>query len=52
LQPQNTLFKLNLAKIHLKGGKKDLAKKELDELAKLGEKFPAHAEVASLLKSM
>ena len=52
LQPQNTLFKLNMAKIHIKGGKKDLAKKELDELAKLGEKFPAQGEVANLLKSM
>jgi putative PEP-CTERM system TPR-repeat lipoprotein len=50
LQPQNALFKLNLAKIHIKGGKKDLAKKELDELTKLGEKFPGQAEVASLLK--
>ena len=26
--------------------------KELDELAKLGDKFPAQAEVASLLKSL
>ena len=51
-QPQNTLFKLNLAKIHIKGGKKDLARKELDDLAKLGDKFPAQAEVAALLKSL
>jgi putative PEP-CTERM system TPR-repeat lipoprotein len=50
LQPTNAQFKLNLAKIYLKGGKKDLAKKTLDELAKLGEKFPAQAEVAALLK--
>ncbi len=52
LQPQNRMFKLNLAKIHAKGGKKDLARKELDELAKLGDKFPAQAEVESLLKSL
>jgi putative PEP-CTERM system TPR-repeat lipoprotein len=52
LQPQNLLFKLNLAKIHVKGGKKDLAKKELDALAKLGEKFGGQAEVAALLKSL
>ena len=52
LQPQNPLFKLNLAKIHLKGGKKDLAKKELDELAKLGGKFGGQAEVAELLKGL
>lgn len=51
-QPQNTLFKLNLAKIHVKGGKKDLARKELDELVKLGDKFPAQAEVAAMLKSL
>lgn len=52
LRPQNALFKLNLAKIHIKGGKKDLARKELDELSKLGEKFPAQAEVAGLLTGL
>lgn len=52
LQPQNNLFKLNLAKIHIKGGMKDLARKELGELGKLGDKFPAQAEVAALLKSL
>lgn len=52
LQPENPLFKLNLAKIHLKGGKKDLAKKELDELAKLGDKFGGQAEVSELLKGL
>ena len=52
LQPENALFKLNLAKIHIKGGKKDLARKELDELAKLGDKFAGQAEVASLLKGL
>lgn len=52
LQPQNPLLKLNLAKIHLKGGKKDLAKKELDELATLGNKFGAQAEVSELLKGL
>lgn len=51
-QPQNPLFKLNLAKIHIKGGKKDLARKELDDLVKLGDKFAGQAEVASLLKSL
>ncbi|MDD2881472.1 MAG: PEP-CTERM system TPR-repeat protein PrsT [Rhodoferax sp.] len=52
LQPQNPLFKLNLAKIHIKGGKKDLAKKELDELAKLGDKFVGQAEVTDLLRGL
>ncbi|MFZ4623365.1 MAG: tetratricopeptide repeat protein [Rhodoferax sp.] len=51
-QPQNALFKLNLAKIHIKGGQKDLAKKELDELVKLGDKFAGQGEVAELLKGL
>ena len=52
LQPENAIYKLNLAKIHLQGGKKELARKELDELGKLGSKFAAQAEVASLLRSL
>ncbi len=52
LQPQNALFKFNLAKIHIKGGKKDLARKELDELTKLGTKFSGHAEVTALIKTL
>ena len=52
LQPQNAMFKLNLAKIHINGGKKDLARKELDELTKLGDEFAAQAEVANLLKGL
>ena len=52
LQPENNALKLNLAKIYIKGGKKDLARKELDELAKLGDKFPAQGDVASLLKTL
>ncbi len=52
LQPLNAVLKLNLAKIHLKGGQKDLARKQLDELAGLGDKFPAQAEVAMLRTSL
>ncbi len=51
-QPQNNLFKFNLAKIHIKGGKKDLARTELEALAKLGDKYPGQADVASLLKTL
>lgn len=51
LQPANIAYKFNLAKIHIQGGKKDLARPHLEDLAKLGDKFPAHAEVATLLKS-
>jgi len=52
LQPQNPMFKLNLAKIHLQGGQKDLAKKDLDDLTKLGDKFGGQTEVAELLKGI
>ena len=51
-QPQNNLFKFNLAKIHIKGGKKELARTELENLAKLGDKFQGQSEVAKLLKSL
>ena len=50
--PDQPLYKLNLARIHIKGGKKDLARKELDELAKLGDKFRGQSEVAALLKTL
>jgi hypothetical protein len=40
---------LNLAKIYIAAGSKDLARKELDVLAKLGDKFGGQTEVASLL---
>lgn len=52
LQPENTAFKLNLAKINIKAGNKDLARKELEELGKLGDTFTAQAEVAMLLKGL
>ncbi|MEO7938389.1 MAG: tetratricopeptide repeat protein, partial [Burkholderiaceae bacterium] len=52
LQPDNPVYKLNLAKIHIKGGKKDLARKELDELAKLGDKFRGQAEVSAMIKAL
>ena len=51
-QPENGAYKLNLAKVHLKGGNKDLARKELDALAKLGDKFQGQSEVTSLLKNL
>ena len=52
LAPQSALIRLNFAKALVKTGKKDEAKKELDELAKLGEKFPAQAEIAKLRQSL
>ena len=50
--PQNAMIRFNLAKALVKTGKKDEAKKELDELAKLGDKFPAHAEAEKLRQSL
>ena len=50
--PQNSMIRFNLAKALVKTGKKDEAKKELDELAKLGDKFPAQAEVGRMLQSL
>ena len=52
LAPQSAAIRFNLAKALVKAGKKDEAKKELDELTKLGEKFPAQAEVIKLLQSL
>ena len=50
-QPGNSAFRLNLAKIYIAAGDKARAKIELDALAKVGEKDPAHAEVMQLLKA-
>lgn len=52
LQPQAAIIRLNYAKVLLKAGDKAAARKELDELAKLGDKFAAQAEVGQLLKSL
>ena len=52
LAPQAAEIRLNLAKALVKAGKKDEAKKELNELVKLGDKYPAQAEVDKLLKSL
>lgn len=50
--PKAALIKLNLAKVQIKAGKTAEARKLLDELAKLGDKFPAQAEVAALQKGL
>ena len=50
--PQNGVFKLNLARIHIRAGNKDLARKTLDDLAKLGDKFRGQSEVANLMKTL
>jgi len=50
--PDNHLFRLNFAKIHLKGGRKDLAKKELEAIQKAGDNFAGQKEVSDLLKGL
>ncbi len=50
--PSDPVLKLTLAKLLIKSGDKPYAKAELEDLAKLGEKFRDHAEVTSLLKSL
>lgn len=52
LQPDAPALRMNLAKLYIKTGDKSLAKKELDDLAKLGETFSGQAEVAELLKNL
>ncbi len=52
LQPANGDFRLSLAKIYIKSGEKAKAKDELDILSRLGDKYPAHAEVSTLMKSL
>jgi putative PEP-CTERM system TPR-repeat lipoprotein len=51
-QPQNDALKLNLAKIYIAAGDKARAKAELDMLAKRGDAFASHLEVAALLKTL
>ena len=52
LQPQYAPFRLNLARLYIQSGDKASAKTELDQLAKLGDKFPGQAEVERLLKTL
>ena len=48
LAPNAAAIRLNLARALVKDGQKDAARKELDTLAKLGDKFAGQAEVAKL----
>lgn len=52
LAPQQAMIRLNYAKALIKTGQKTEARSELDELAKLGDKFAAQAEVTALLKGL
>ena len=50
--PNDPALKLTLAKLLIKSGDKAYARAELEDLAKLGDKFREQAEVATLLKSL
>jgi predicted Zn-dependent protease len=52
LAPNVPDLRLNLAKGLIKANQKDAAKKELAELAKLGDKFPAQSEVTKLMQGL
>jgi len=52
IQADNPVFKLNMAKIYVKAGEKDSARKQLDDLAKLGDKFSGQAEVTKLRETL
>lgn len=51
-QPDQPSYKLNLAQILIQSGDKPAAKIELENLAKLGPKFPQHKQVDALLKTL
>ena len=50
--PGHAEIRLNLARGLIAAGQKDEARKELDALAKLGDKFEGHSEVAKLRKQL
>lgn len=52
LAPANPAIKLNLAKAMIKAGSTADAKKELDELVALGDRFPDQGEVKELLQGL
>jgi putative PEP-CTERM system TPR-repeat lipoprotein len=52
LQPNVPLFKLNLAKIHIKAGDKEAARPLLAEISALGDKFAGQAEVDKLKQGL
>ena len=50
--PNEPALRLKLARGLIKVDQKDAAKKELEELAKLGDTFPAQAEVKKLMQGL
>jgi Flp pilus assembly protein TadD len=52
LAPDESNIRFNLARALVKAGQKDAAKKELETLTKLGDKFAQQAEVAKLMQTL
>lgn len=52
IAPSTPALRLNLAKGLIKADQKDEARKELEELAKLGDKFKSQADVEQLMKGL
>ncbi|HVF64135.1 MAG TPA: XrtA/PEP-CTERM system TPR-repeat protein PrsT [Casimicrobiaceae bacterium] len=52
MDPNAPAIRLNLARSLVRAGQKDAAKKELDDLARLGDRFAGQAEVDKLLKQL
>ncbi|MCP5286947.1 MAG: PEP-CTERM system TPR-repeat protein PrsT [Burkholderiaceae bacterium] len=52
LEEKNPQLRFNLAKLLVEAGDKTAAKTELETLAKLGDKFPRHGEVTTMLKAL
>jgi cellulose synthase operon protein C len=52
ITPDSSTLRLTLARLHVQAGQKPQARELLESLGKLGEKFPDHAEVKSLLASL
>jgi putative PEP-CTERM system TPR-repeat lipoprotein len=52
LAPAATSIRLNLARALIKNGQKEAAKKELETLAKLGDRFAGQAEVTKLMQGL
>ena len=52
LSPNAPEFRLSYARVLIQAGKKPEARQQLDQIAKLGDRFPAQAEVARLIKTL
>lgn len=50
--PDDHGLKLTLAKIYLKGGEREHARAELDDLSRMGTRFARQAEVTELMKAV